>query len=539
MLNSMSNKSSPLDYVSTSLLKSCASTFSILISHLANLSFDQGAFPSKFKHALITPLLKKPGLSKSDPSNFRPISNLNTIGKILERLALARLLPHLSISPSFSPLQSAYRKFHSTETALLKLTNDIMDAIDSGKVTILAALDMSAAFDTLDHTTLLHRLEHTFGLSGTVHTWIHSYLTNRSSFVRIDSSSSSCDTSLTGVPQGSVLGPLLFVLFISPVVDVIGLIPDTQNRSEMVSFHQYADDTQLYIGANSSTLRAQIASIESCTQRVHDWLLNNGLHLNPSKSEAIAFSNPRSKPLVALAESVKTITVAGSPIKLQSSIKSLGVYLDSHMSFDKHVSEICKASYFHIRALRHIRSSLTTEAAKTVAVAIVGSRLDYCNSLLAGTSASNLARLQLVQNTLARVVAQKSRYCHITPVLAGLHWLPVRHRINFKIATTAFKVLHHQQPLYLAQILPRYTPSRSLRSSSSITISAPLRKTSMATSKSFSSTASQVWNKLPTHISSALTLPVFRRHLKHHLFLDAYPGLTAPAIKFDSITPST
>ena len=95
----------------------------ILIFHLANLSFDQAAFPSKFKHALITPLLKKPGLSKSDPSNFRPISNLNTIGKILERLALARLLPHLSISPSFSPLQSAYRKFHSTETALLKLTN--------------------------------------------------------------------------------------------------------------------------------------------------------------------------------------------------------------------------------------------------------------------------------------------------------------------------------------------------------------------------------------------------------------------------------
>ena len=102
----------------------------------------------------------------------------------------------------------------------------------------------------------------------------------------------------------------------------------------------------LYIGANSSTLIAQIASIESCTQRVHDWLLNNGLHLNPSKSEAIAFSNPRSKPLVALAESVKTITVAGSPIKLQSSIKSLGVYLDSHMSFDEHVSEICKGIIF-------------------------------------------------------------------------------------------------------------------------------------------------------------------------------------------------
>ena len=134
--SSMSNKSSQLDYIPTSLLKSCADIFSILISHLANLSFTQATFPSKFKLALISPLLKKPGLPKSELSHFRPISNLNTIGKILERLALARLFPHISISPSFCPLQSAYRKFHSTETALLKLTNDIMETIDSGKITI-------------------------------------------------------------------------------------------------------------------------------------------------------------------------------------------------------------------------------------------------------------------------------------------------------------------------------------------------------------------------------------------------------------------
>ena len=162
LLHSMSNKSSQLDYISTSLLKSCADTFSLLISHLANLSFSQATFAANFKLALISPLLKKPGLSKSDPSNFRPISNLNTTGKILEQLALAHLFPHVSVSPSFSPFQSAYRKFHSTETALLKLTNDILETIDSGKITIFTALDMSAAFDTLDHATLLHRLEHTF-----------------------------------------------------------------------------------------------------------------------------------------------------------------------------------------------------------------------------------------------------------------------------------------------------------------------------------------------------------------------------------------
>ena len=230
-------------------------------------------------------------------------------------------------------------------------------------------------------------------------------------------------------------------------------------------------------------LTTQIASIESCTQRVHNWLLNNGLHLNPSKSEAIVFYNPRSKPLAALAESIETVLVAGSPIEPQTSIKNLGVYLDSKLSFDKQVSETCKACYFHIRALRHIRTSLTIEASKTIAAAIVGSRLDFCNSLLAGTSVSNLTRLQRVQNTLARVVAQKPRFCHITPVLSDLHWLPVRHRISFKIATVTFRVLQSQQPSYLSSLIPRYVPARALRSSSSFSICVPPRKTTMATSQ--------------------------------------------------------
>ena len=183
----------------------------------------------------------------------------------------------------------------------------------------------------------------------------------------------------------------------------------------------------------------------------------------------------------------------------------------------------------------------TTEACKTIAAAIVGSRLDNCNSLLAGTSVSNLARLQLVPNTLARVVTEKSRFCHITPVLSELHWLPVRHRINFKIATIAFKVLQFQQPSYLAALIPRYVPTRSLRSSSSLSLSIPTRKTEMAKSKSFSSVASSVWNKLPGHLSSISSLPAFRKKLKHHLFRSAFPGNPSPStdISFCDVSPST
>ena len=125
-------------------------------------------------------------------------------------------------------------------------------------------------------------------------------------------------------------------------------------------------------------------------------------------------------------------------------------------------------------------ASLTTEASKTIAAAIVGSRLDFCNSLLAGTSVSNLTRFQRVQNTLARVVAQKPRFCHITPVLSDLHWLSVCHRISFKIATVTFKVLQFQQPSYLAFLIPRYVPAQALRSSSSLSICVPPHKTTMA-----------------------------------------------------------
>ena len=149
------------------------------------------------------------------------------------------------------------------------------------------------------------------------------------------------------------------------------------------------------------------------------------------------------------------------------------------MSFDEQVSETCKACYFHIPVLHHIRTSKHSWGFKTIAAAIVGSRLDFCNALLAGTSISNLTRLQLVQNTLARVVAQKPRFCHIAPVLSDLHWLLVRHRISFKIATVTFRVLQFQQPSYLASLIPRYVPTRALRSSSSLSICVPHVKPSL------------------------------------------------------------
>ena len=205
-----------------------------------------------------------------------------------------------------------------------------------------------------------------------------------------------------------------------------------------------------------------------------------------TKSEAIAFYNPRSKPLAALAESIGTVSVAGSPIKLQTSIKNLGVYLDSKMSFDKQVSETCKACYFHIRALRHIRASLTTEASKTIAAAIVGSRLDFCNSLLAGTSVSNLTRLQRVQNTLARVVAQQPRFCphHTCPFGFALASGSPTELVSklLQLLSECSNLSSH--PIFHLSFQDMHRPDHSA-SSSSFSICVPPRKTTIASSKSF------------------------------------------------------
>ena len=148
-----------MDFVLTSVIKRCSEVFIPIITHLANLSFTEGVFPTLFKRAQVTPLLKHAGLDTNNPSNFRPISNLNTISKLIERLVLTRLHSHITRSTNFNQFQAAYRQHHSTETSLLNILNGIYGAIDEGQSTLLVSLDLSAAFDTIEHNLLLHRLE--------------------------------------------------------------------------------------------------------------------------------------------------------------------------------------------------------------------------------------------------------------------------------------------------------------------------------------------------------------------------------------------
>jgi len=323
--------------------------------HLTNCSFTEDTFPTLFKTAQELPLLKKYGQDRTNPGNYRPIVNLNTIFKVMERLVMFRLRPHMLSSCNFNTLQSDYRVGHSTETAMLKMLDSFYSTVEDKKLTTLISLDISADFDTISQGTLLKQLEIEFGVEGIALSWLQSYLTDRSQFIKPGRHCTKTVTCSSGVPQGSVLGPLLFVIYISPVGDLI--------KSHGVSHHQYADDTQLFLAIKASYISADLAKLDSCSQAVKGRFGVNNLMLNADKSDMMLIKISAQ----LCAAEISEIEVAGANLKPVAVIKSLGVILESRMTID------------------------------TLACSIMGARIDNCNSILHGASTSSITRLQRLQ----------------------------------------------------------------------------------------------------------------------------------------------
>ena len=284
LLNSLPNKQCELDPIPTALLKDCASVLIPIITKIINLSLSTGNFPMVFKQSLVTPLLKKANLDKENLSNYRPISNLSFLSKLTERIVLARLNDYLSSNSLLNPHQSGFTKHHSTETLLVSLYNKLVSAVSHQQVSCLCLLDISAAFDTIDHSLLLNRLSSSFGVSGTALLWFESYLSSRSFSVKASSHCSKPLPLSCGVPQGSVLGPLLFILYTTPLSHLI--------KSSSVDHHLYADDTQLFISFSPGSFSTSIAKLLNVVNLISQWMSSNLLCLNPSKTEFIILGLP-------------------------------------------------------------------------------------------------------------------------------------------------------------------------------------------------------------------------------------------------------
>ena len=272
--------------------------------------------------ALVKPLLKKANLDPNYLKHYRPVSNFPFLSKVLERIVLKQFLQHLRSRGLLEPFQSAYRKCHSTETALLRVVNDLLRASDSGCVSILSLLDLSSAFDTTDHNILITKLRSTFGCSGTVLEWFISYLCCRTQSVFVGHESTT-SVLKCGVPQGSVLGHL-FTLYTHPLSTVI--------CQSGLSYHFFADDSQLHKSSLPSDFPVLACCLKDCIEDVAEWMADSKLKMNDDKTELMAIGT-RSK-LSQVIPNLAPMSISGCDIPFSQSVRNLGFYLNETLSMD-------------------------------------------------------------------------------------------------------------------------------------------------------------------------------------------------------------
>ena len=357
-----------------------------IILRIVNLCFSSGDFPASCKSAIISPLIKKQGLDSEILKNYRPVANLSFIKKIIEKAIATQIHIHLINNDIVDNFQSAYKTGHSRETALLTVYKDIVTTIGRGNGAMLVLLDLSAAFDTIYHDNLFCILEKYVGICGNALKLIKSYFSNRTQRVQIDNVLSDFANIICGVPQGSVLGPLKFCLYVLPLSAIL--------RYHNIGYHVYADDTQLYVSFKCKQPLEAISKLNSCLADIRRWMITNKLKINDSKTEFILFRSPQLKcDLSGL-----SVNVGERMVTQSSKVRDLGVIFDQFLNFDDHISAICRSTHFHIRNTGKIRNLLSYDACSTIIHALISCRLDYCNSILYNVPKSKTDRLQRLLN---------------------------------------------------------------------------------------------------------------------------------------------
>ena len=405
-------------------------------------------------------------------------------------------------------LQSSYKQHHSTETALTCVQDDFLRAIDDKKSILLLMLDLSAAFDTVDHTILINRLRCRLGIGGSALKWFQSYLSDRKYRVVVDGVLSKQTKLECGVPQGSVLGPILFTIYTLPLGDII--------RKHNITFHLYADDSQKYAIFDFPDYENTVLKMERLVDDIRNWYASNMLKCSDPKTEMMVISS-KYKPISNLIP----LRVGDHLISSATKIKNLGVIMDDHLNMSSHISNVVKTAFLKLREISFYRKFLTTSATKTLVHAYITSRLVYCNGLLYGLPKGLNNRLQSVLNAAARLVTMSGKYDSITPVLKELHWLPIQYRIDYKIILQVFKALNGLSPKYLSQKLT-FKENRGLRSDNKNMLKVPKPRVKLYGNRAFSVAGPALWNALPDDLRLCNSLEPFKRMLKTHLFTSAF-----------------
>ena len=524
LMGSMNNKFSSLDPVPSWLVNDCFDELGSIILHIINKSLSMGIFPSHLKKSVIKPTVKDKKGDLDLLSNYRPISNIPFISKVLEKVVSSQLDEYLNKNNMYCSQQSGYRKYHSCETLNVKMYDNILKDIDKGDIVALILLDMSAAFDTVDHKILLDLLKKCYGINGKVLNWFSTYLKNRQFSVNVYNAFSKYFNVLFGVPQGSILGPILFILYTKHLQHIA--------LKYGLNIELYADDTQLYIGFKTINKDVCIDQISNCLNEIKHWVCNQFLKLNEDKTKLVLLAKPSVHSAVSDSDSLMISTINYNINEVdwekESEIKTLGIRLDPNLDMSKHVSYIRQYCIGKLKSWKRISTFLDEDSRLLIVKQILLSKIDYSNALLVGLPNYVIQDLQYLINSALRFVYNVKYREHITPSIMKSHILPVEYRIDFKVCLLVFNCLHNLAPSYLQDLLQWNQPIRSNDYTSNIPrrsqdpflliIPVDFGNKTRYRWRSFSHYAPKCWNKLSYDIRSSETKDVFKTKLKTHFF---------------------
>ena len=493
---------SPEDPIPVSLLKNNIDTFIPIWLEIVNLSLRQGSMDC-FKNAILCPLIKElDELIDTDVlKNYRPVSNLVFLSKLIERVVAIRLDGHMNKHGLHSTKQYGYKTNFSTEMLLVKIMNDLLIACDRKIPTIVMFLDLSAAFDTVDQSKLIEILHKEIGINGVALAWFKSFLIGRTQKVKVGDSYSSIDPLKYGVPQGSVLGPRLFNIYIRSFPEKV--------HSAGFEAEGFADDHQLRRQFNPIfQIKALGENIDRCFQVISEWMTRFFLRLNSSKTKILVVAPPSIKSEIL----INGTFINGTCIRFVDSAKNLGIIMDSELSFDIQIQKLVSSCFYTIRCISRIKYFLNENQIKTLVSSLVFSKIDYCNALYHGLNTKLIKKLQVVQNSAVRLIYNIHRYDRlpVSNLFTKLHWLKVKERITFKLLLIVHKCFIGIAP---PDVIALVSPSNSDRT----------RKLEIYPSngtygdRSFSVVGPKLWNALPRHICAEASTENFKKSLKTFL----------------------
>jgi hypothetical protein len=493
--------SSGHDGISSKLIKILSASLSYPISIIINKSIESGIVPNIFKLAKVIAIYK--GKEKNNMSNYRPISLLPSMSKILEKVVHKRLYHFLNSKNVLSSEQYGFTPKHSTTDAIAYFTAHVHKNLDNNHTTLSVFLDLSKAFDTIDHKILLTKLEY-YGVRGTALEWFRNYLSNRTQYVSYHGINSTHHNVTCGVPQGSVLGPLLFIIYTND-------LPNSLYYSNCILF---ADDTTVY--HSSSNISSLCSNIEYDLNILSDWFAANKLSLNAQKTNFVIFSP---KAIVKATNSVNSLNLDTQKIHRVSCVKFLGVHIDQNLEWNDHIEHVIKKISCGTYAINSAKRTLSRSNLKLLYYSLVHPYIEY-GLLVWGCAAKHrFKKIEIIQKKCIRNICKANYNEHTGPLYKSLYILKVSDVYNMHLCRFMYQFVCGTLP---ASLLGLFQNNRNIHSHITRQYYDPhvMSRKSNRISKTFLHQSPRIWATLPSEIKLKRTIKSFNYNMKAYLMKD-------------------